>query len=224
MNAPLHLYEEVLLLALSDQKGTVLSGAWSHQAVGAAVLVELLLGERLRLVPSGRKTLVEPIATRPFGDELLDEWQEKIASDPKRRTVVGWVGKVAGTKGLKGRVARGLARRGVLRVEERKILLIFRRQVYPERDPEPERVVRERLREAVLGNAREVDERTTALLAIAKPAGLLRVAFDKRELKARKARIESIVRGDAAGAAVKELVNQAIAAITVAAIVPTMVS
>ena len=201
----LRLYDEVMLLALRDEKGTIETGAWYQQAAGGAVLAELVMEERLKIAPDGKKSVVKVRSRHDVGDELLDEWLDRIAADKVRR-VEHWINKIAGTKDLKGRIARGLARRKILRADEDKVLLLFSRKIYPEMDPEPERELRERLRGAVLSERGEVDARTSVLLALAKGTGLIELVFDKKERKRHERRIEAVIDGDACGAAVRDLV------------------
>ena len=93
------------------------------------------------------------------------------------------------------------------------MLLIFKRKVYPELDPGPERALVERLRDAIFSEMEELDPRTTILVALADKAGVLKNVFDKKELKARKKRIEMIGEGEMAAAAVKEVVQATQAAV-----------
>ena len=51
----LFLHEEVLLLALQDEKGVVAFGSMCEQVVGGAILAELLLQGKVVLEQSGRK-------------------------------------------------------------------------------------------------------------------------------------------------------------------------
>lgn len=220
----LRLHEEVMLLALREDKGTIEMGAWYQQAVGGAVLAELALDERVRLVERGRKEVVKVASDQPLGDPLVDEWLARIAAEEKLRQVGYWVGKVSGTKDLKGRVARGLARRGILRVDEDKVLLVFTRTIYPEVDHEPERELRERLRAAVLEEHGDVDPRTSVLLSLMKGTGLIELVFDRHERKAHKRRIEAIVNGEACGKAARDLVTQMHAVIIAACVVPAISS
>lgn len=223
-NNELTLYEEVMLLALRDEQGTVEMGAWYQQAVGGAVLAELFLAERVRLVRDGKKDLLECVRREPTGAELVDEWLQRIAADEKRRSVQHWVGKISSTKDLKGRIARGLARRGVLRVDEGKVLFLFTREVYPEVDPTPERELRERLRSSVLDPSAQPDARTGLLLSLAKGTGLIGLVFEKKERKHHKARIEAIVNGEACGQAARKLVEATNTAIFVACILPAVIT
>jgi len=218
----LRLYDEIMLLALRDEKGTIETGAWYQQAVGGAVLAELVMEERLKIATDGKKSLVKVRSRHDVGDELLDEWLDLIADDKVRR-VEHWINKIAGTKDLKGRIARGLARRKILRVSEDKVLLIFSRKIYPEMDPEPERALRERLRSAVLSERGDVDARTSVLLALAKGTGLIELVFDKKERKRHERRIEAVIDGDACGAAVRDLVAATKVVMTAVVFTPVII-
>jgi hypothetical protein len=107
-------------------------------------------------------------------------------------------------------------RKGVLREEEDRVLLIFRRTIYPELDPRPEEALVAALREAILGDAAGVDPRTAILASLGWRADLLHGVVDRKELKARKARLEELSRGDAVAGATREAIA-AVQAATIAA-------
>ena len=106
--------------------------------------------------------------------------------------------------------------------DERKILLLFSQQSYPEIDPEPERKVLEDLRHAIFTDTDNLDPHTVVLVSLAHSAGLLPAVFDKKDLKARRDRIERIVNGDALGQATKEAIEAVQAAVMVACILPAI--
>lgn len=214
----LALHEEVLLLALLDKKGTIAMGAHCAFALSGAIAGELLLGERIRLDEAGKKLMVDLIDRSPTGDDVLDEAIERIATAKRRADVRTWVRRLSAMKRLRHRVALRLVDRGILRADEDKVLLLFTRKIYPERDPKPEREIVARLRQAIFTYTSELDARTTLLIALAHPTGLLRVTFDKKKLKARKKRIERIVASSAIGDATREVI-QAVHAAVIAATV-----
>jgi len=221
----LHLYEEILLLALRDEEGTVAWGAMDHFAVGGAILAELLLEKRVCIEePRRNRKLVTLSSPAPTGDDLLDESLERIVGAKRRNRPQTWVSQFANIKQLRHRVAAQLCRRGILKVEEEKILLLFTRRVYPEFNPEPERRLIERLRHAIFTDAERVDPRTIVLMSLASSTGILPVIFDKKDLKARKKRIEQIVNGEVAGKAAKDAIAAMQAAIMVACITPTIIA
>lgn len=218
----LFLHEEVMLLALRDEEGTVASGTMYQYAIGAAVLAELLLNERLTVEQIRKRKLVNLVSSMPLGDPLIDECLEKIGRAKRRAALQTWVSRFAGVKNLKHRVARRLCDRGILRASEDKILLIFTRKIYPEINPEPERELIERLRQAIFTDIEDIDSRTMILVSLAKSVGLLKVVFDKKELKRRKARIERIIKGEITGKAAAEAVQAIQTAILVACITPAI--
>lgn len=218
---PLHLHEEIMLLALRDEEGTVEFGSMYGYALSGAILAELLLAGRIA-AEEGKKKLVNLVSDEPFGEPVIDECLKKIATAKRRAAPQNWVHSFASLKNLHHRIAQGLCDRGILRADEDKVLLIFRRKVYPEINPQPERRLIERLRKAIFSDSARVDPRTTILISLANGANLLRIPFDKKELKKRKRRIEQLTNGELMGKATKQAVEAAQAAVMVACILPAI--
>lgn len=220
----LYLHEEIMLLALRDEEGTIASGTMYQYAIGAAILSELLLNKRIAVEGSRRKKLVNLISSQPLGEPLIDQCLEKISNAKRRASLQTWVSRFAGVKNLKHRVARQLCQRGILRASEDKILLLFTRKIYPEVNPEPERKLIERLRQAIFTDSRDIDPRTVVLVSLANSTGLLKIVFDKKKLKGRKARIEEIINGEITGKAAKEAIQAMQAAVMVCCIMPAIIT
>ena len=224
-SSDLFLHEEIMLLALKDDKGTIEFGANYTHAVAGAVIAELLLNERIRIdQPSKRKKLVVVDNVTPLGDPLIDECLAKIDGAKKPKRIQDWVGKFANIKNLKHRVAEQLSRRGILKVDQDQVLLIFTRKIYPEVDPRPENEIIERMRRAIFTEMGDVDPSTAVLISLASAADLLKYAFEKKKLKERKARIEAIANGDLVGQATKEAIQAMQAAVMVAVMIPAIVA
>lgn len=219
-NHDLHLHEEILLLALRDREGTVASSVFYHHAIAGAVLAELLLRGRLDVEVDRKKKFIRLLDSTPVGDPVIDECLEKVRLAKKRAQAPTWVSRFSAVKNLKHRVARRLCDFGILRAGEDKVLLIFTRKIYPEIDPGPERALRDRLHRAVFTESGDVDARTIVLVSLANASGLLRVTFGKKEVKARKDRIERIVNREVSGRATAEAIQAVQAAILAASIVP----
>lgn len=213
-----------MLLALRDEEGTIASGTMYQYAIGAALLAELLLSKRIEVEPSGKRKLVNLVSPSPLGEPLIDECLEKVSSAKRRAVLQTWVSRFAGVKNLKHRVAQQLCRRGILRADEDKVLLLFTRKIYPEVNPGPERELIGRLRYAIFTDTRDIDPRTVVLLSLANSTGLLKVVFDKKKLKGRKARIKQIVDGEITGKAATEAIQAMQAAIMVAVIMPAIMT
>lgn len=220
----LPLHEEVLLLALRDEEGTTISGAWYQQAIAGALVAELLLAGHLEVRPEGKKEFLFAVGDGPGGGDLLAECWAQVRDAKRPRTARDWVSRLAGTRRLKHRVAAPLVERGILAEDERKLLFLFPQTVYPEADGRPEDAILRRLERAVFSDSAEVDPRTTVLLALADATRLLQRSFGAKALKPRRQRIEAVVNGDLAGAATREAVAAAQTAVMVAAIMPAMIA
>jgi Golgi phosphoprotein 3 len=218
----LYLHEEIMLLALRDREGTVFSGTMYNFAIGGAVLAELLMAKRIDVEVVKKRKYARVLSPSPVGDPLVDECLTKLDEAKRRDQLQTWVSKFANTKNLKHRVAEQLAKRRILRIDEDKVFGIFTRKIYPEVDPQPERELIERLRQAIFGDGAEIDPRTVVLLSLANSADLLKLVFDKKQLKSRKARIEQVVNGELTGEATNEAIQAMQAAVMVACIMPAI--
>ena len=220
----LFLYEEIMLLALKDEEGTIASGTNYQYALAGALLAELLLEEKITVEEKKKKKYAALKNSTPLGDPVIDECLNKVLHSKKKQQLQTWVSRFSGLKNLKHRTARNLVERGILRTDEDKVLLLFTRKIYPEVDPEPERRMIERMRKAIFTEQQDIDPRTVVLISLADSTGLLKVVFDKKELKLRKKHIEQIVNGELTGKATKEAIQAMQAAVFVACIMPAVIA
>ncbi len=104
----------------------------------------------------------------------------------------------------------------ILRADEKKVLWIFSRQIFPEVDHAAEADVVARLEDAIFSDANDVDVRTILLSSLANSADLLSLVFDKKRLKGRKERIKKLADGEVVGKATAEAIQAVQAALAVA--------
>ena len=220
----LHLHEELMLLALHDRKGTVI-GEHTSLGLGGGIAAELLLQERIRVDESRRwRKLVEVRDIHRTEDPILNECLKRVRSAKRRASIQTWISRFSSMKKLHHRIAGQLCERRILRADEQEILLLFRRRIYPEIDPGPEREIIERLRTAIFSDDREVEPRTVVLVSLAHAVGLLNPIFGRRELRPRKQRLKSFAKGDLIGKATADAVAAAQAAIAAAVVMPTIIA
>ena len=227
----LYPHEQLMLLALRDEKGTLESKASMHSfALGGALLAELSIHGRIR-IDDTKKAMVDLADRRPLGEPVLDDCLERVVTAKRRARASTWVQRFANMRRLRHRVAAGLCRQGILRDDEDTVLLFFTRKVYPTIDPRPERELLDKLRDAVLGDARTIDPDVALVVTVGNASGLLAAHFDKATLKRRKDRLEAIAEGDLVGAATKQAVRAAqqaamaaVSAATTAAVVSSATS
>ena len=207
----LRLQEEVLLLSLNDESGTTGGNTAYAPAIGGAIVSELLLAGRIRIVKPRRTHLVEVVDSTPVGDALLDECLEKVALSKRPKSVSSWVSSFSSLGRLKHRVAEGLCELGVLRRDQGKVLLIFNRTTYPTVDPDPERQIIARLRETVADGV-VPDARSLVLLSLTHGCGMLPHVLGKQLVKEKRDWIKELVEGDVVGEVAKQVLHASQAA------------
>lgn len=231
----LHLYEQILLLELDEEKGTTGQDTWAKTEMGGAILAELAMAGVIT-ISDDKKMLVHPATGAPsataaataattaalHGDPILSEALARITSARRAAKASAWVQKFAGIKDLKNTAARQLVAKGVLHEEQGKVLGIFKRTIFPEANPGPEQELRRRLEEAIFTETSEVEAATIVIIALGHATGLLKKIFPQKRLKARSRRIEALVRGNVAGHATREAVEAIQAAIMVSTIIPAV--
>lgn len=210
--APLGLHEELLLLMLRDERGTIAPGTMYQQALAGAILAELVLLSRID-VDEEHARVTDP---SPTGDDVLDECLAKMDASRRARALRDWISRLSGTRELKDKVADHLVALGVLRREKDRVLFVFPRTRYPEVTHGPEGEIVTRLWKAVFGGGEIDNARTAMLLSIAHASDVLRLVFDPRDLKRRRARIEAISNGDLIGPATGQVIRAAQAAVVAA--------
>ncbi|MBT2541277.1 GPP34 family phosphoprotein [Streptomyces sp. ISL-44] len=208
------LAEEIMLLSLDDESGATRQRQAVGWAVAGGILLELVLAERV----SVKGKYLELADDTPTGEELLDGRLRLIGTwlrGRSKRRVTDWLTKDQ-AKAVGAAVER-LRARGIVVVEESKVLGVFPRRRYPEADGAAERALRERLAAAVLTGA-EPDERTAGLVALLHAAKLHRLAFPDLPRGQVNPRMAEIAAGQWAAESVRAAIRDmqvAMAAVTV---------
>ena len=220
LSLPLH--EELLLLMLRDEQGTIAPGAMEAQTLAGALFGELMLRGRIDVLEQGRRTVVSVLDPSPTGDDILDECLGLVSAAKRAHNVQHWIGRFAGVRDLKQRVAGPLVAAGVLALERDRVLFLFPRTRYPEVNHGPEGEIVSRLWQAIFGGGEIDDPRTAVLVSLAHAAGVLPLVFDPRDLKRRRARIDAISSGDLVGPATRQAIQAVQVAVMIACTVPVI--
>lgn len=212
----LSTYQEILLLALCGTRGTPIS-PWVEHAVAGAVLSELIVEGRLTV--ESKKNLVTVQDGSPTGDPIKDLCLARIAEGKRRADVQTWLSRLTSLPNLRRKVAEELVRKKILKLEKSKVLWLFTREAYPEINPAPEKEIRARMHEAIMGETPPTPE-TATLIALSQATGILPRLFDRQTLKSRKKRIDAILKADFTGSAAASAISALTAAIMVCCMVP----
>lgn len=219
MERTLRLHHELLLLALSDDEGTVAFSGMLGLGLGAALFTELLLAERVEIVREGRggkKQFVQLLDKQPFGETVLDHALAQIRDAKRRASPANTVSRLGNVSKLRHSVAAELCDKRVLRETEKQVLLLFKRRVYPTVDGRPEAALIRRVRN-VLSGTKKPDARTAALIGIANVSGPLAAIYSRKERRALKPRLKAIAESSVGSKAASEAIAAAQAAIAAAA-------
>ncbi|MEI2776740.1 MAG: GPP34 family phosphoprotein [Tetrasphaera sp.] len=219
--------EEFLLLSRTEDTGKLRASAQHVRlAVCGALLVELALRERIGVTPHHlpwrERDRITVLLERTTEDRILDTAlieAVKFAGHKPKDVLIRWAGGKVG-KGLADDLMERLVTSGILDHERRVVLGVVPVDVYPERDPQPERAVRQRVDAALLGA--EPSQATAALIALLVATDMLtKVISDETDKKAARRRGKEIAAQAWAGQAVKDAIAQINGAISAAAVVAT---
>ncbi len=199
--------QELLLLALHDEKGSVRWVATSRlpYCLAGALLMELSLMKRLRITTTGPEVLDRT----PTGQPLLDETLRMIDSAQKVKAPYYWVSKLGRRiKSTKSNLLKGLVDQGILNREEHRILGIFPTTRYPSRDDRSRKDITSRVCAVVL-RREHPDPRTTMLISLVYTCALTNSIFDKDERRDARQRLKEIAKPLPITQAIKKAIQRA---------------
>lgn len=197
--------EEILLLALDDKKGTIkpLPTQAMKFALAGALLMELAMLDR---IDTDLQTL-KVIKTEPTGDVLLDEVLRKLQDTQAEQSTSYWLNELAWQEiDLQEQVLGRLVDKGVLKLEDRKILWVFAVRRYPMMDDQEVQEVRSRLQK-VITTGDIPSPRDAVLIGLVNACQLFDQVFEEQELVRLQPRIAELAKLDLIGREVARAVN-----------------
>lgn len=213
--------EDLLLLLTADETGELAApGSDTDMALGGALLIELVLMERVDIAGADERVREGRLVVRdasPTGDGVLDEALATVGhkEGKKPQSVVAALG-----KRTRVQLYDRLTASGLLRTEEGRILGIFPSHRWPAEDAGHEAAIRGSLVTA-LRDGVTTDARTRALvsLLLALKAVHKAVAADSVGLSTREmtASAKRIAEGDWVGKAVRSAIDSMETTIIIAA-------
>lgn len=215
------LAEDLLLLLTDDETGRhLVDGSSLEYALSGALLVDLATAEKIQVSePSGvfKRATVTATDTSPVGDPVLDDALNIVAERP--RAAQDLIPRLA--KDIRPLLLQRLADRGVLRLEEGRILGMFPTTRWPAEDSAHESEVRHGLHQVLVLERPPTPEQASLISLLHAvdrvPQVMTESGIDKRELKRRA---KAIADGEFAGAAVSEAI-QAVMLVVMTAIIAT---
>ncbi|PID28198.1 MAG: hypothetical protein CSB55_05935 [Candidatus Cloacimonadota bacterium] len=145
----IRIAEELLLLALDDEKGVLVPMPFMALDFGlsAALLMEMELKGFLRV--ENEKIIVDDVDT---GDDLTNGAKNRILKSKTPKSPYFWIKEIAlNSSDLKLRTIKSLIDKKILTTQERKILWIIPQRRYPVINDKEEIEVRTRIRQIIYG-------------------------------------------------------------------------
>lgn len=218
--------EDLLLLLTDDVTGKpTVDGQRLTYALAGAVLVELVLADRLAPTDAGRwgsGSRVAVVSQTPLGDPLLDESLQRVTA--RKQPVAAQALLTTIGKGLADSLRTRLTERGILRAAEGRTLGIFPTRVWPAADSRHEAQLRTALWEVVV-RGRDPQPREACLVSLLHALDQVPKQFRADGVTSRQlqVRAKAIAEGNIGGDAVRRAVDAANAAV-VAVIAATTVA
>ena len=185
----LNLIDELLLLALDDEKGTFISDSFSFAyGISGAIMLELILENRIEV----RNQKVSVKDKNTTGEKILDEYLALIIQSKKERAVKEWV-QLFGEKAdrvIKETIEK-LIEKGILTKKKEKFLWVFSINNYPAQNSELENILRDRLHDIIM-NDKKPKLKEIMLLSLIDSCDLSREVFGKEKSVAYKGKIKAI--------------------------------
>ncbi|MCL4473614.1 MAG: GPP34 family phosphoprotein [Actinobacteria bacterium] len=199
--------EELILLALDDEKGTAGSSATTKERITygltTAIIMELLLAARIKVkrpphkflvirFPHGKITVADPTLT---GDEIADDALKRIQQHEKVKGPFYWIDKlgpvtVAEHSGLIDWSSKGsrflsrLATQGVILKMEHKTMGLISSPRFKLMDPTVRQQLRERIDQSLFQQA-QADRRQVMLISLLRACQVLDCLYPDRNRRHR---------------------------------------
>lgn len=215
----LTLAEQLLLLSLHDEKGSVLASASRALPYGlaGATILDLYFQERITF----KDTHVHVVDQTPTGNALLDEVLAFLDNATTMHNVKYWIKRMPRKiKGITDRLAESLVAKHILAEEEYQFLWVINYQRYPTQDGRPAAALRHTLR-AIIMNDQPPTEAEMSLLSLMKACGVLYEIVSRDERKIANQKVAMITEGEAVGTAISTIVREVNAAIMAAIVAST---
>ncbi len=220
MTAPnkLTLAEELVLIALDDESGSLLSlPPFSLEvAMAASLLMEL---ERAGRIDSDEQK-VFVISPKPTGKAILDEPLEEIVAESRQLPTSAWLRRLAAPGPvLRERVIAGLVDHGVLQSVEKRLLWVFKTRVYPPTSGIEEREVKSRVM-TLLNNDEIPETRDALLIGLLRATGIMYRLLSSTERERLRDRIDQIANLEEINRALSATVSELLIELTSASFHP----
>ncbi len=214
----LSISEELLILCISNDKGSITNSAKSVLPYGlaGAALADLTLISKIQIKDD--RLLLSGLI--PTGEALSDEIMTALSNEKKPRKLKHWVDNLGHKHNIKS-VAKRLVERNVIRIEQKHYLWVIPYELYPQQDASAKYWIKQHLRSIVLAGEK-AESADIALLGLLKACRLLSLVFTHDEFKAAEKQVSELTKGEVFGEAVSKVLTDN-ELVTVVSVIPGVI-
>lgn len=187
----LSLSEELLLLAVHDEKGSVIlsTTALLPYGIASTILLDLKYHKKIEFVDEKLNLL----SFSPTGVDFLDDMLIIIKNEEKSHKIRWWIRKLANSySSVRKMIFNHLVEAGILQRESHNFLFMVDFFRYPTLNPVPELETRDKIHKSVLMGIAP-DEKLSALISLMYFCGLVKEVFPSDLRKTAKKNILQII-------------------------------
>ncbi len=202
----LTLVEEILLLLLDDEKGTLppVPQLTLHFVLAGGVLMELAINNRIDC----HIDTLEIIDSKPLNNPILDPYLQRICNEPEHKDVKFWINAIADDgAAIVDLGFQRLVERGVLGESEKRFLWVMKTRSYPMIDGTVEREVKLRIMN-ILYSEEIPDQRDVVIFCLMDACDMFRTLLGPVELSRMRPRISDVSKLDLIGQATTKLIRE----------------
>ncbi len=201
----LNIPQELYLLAVNETKGDLQPTNYRsfRVALSGAILMNLALENRI-------DTDIEKIIIdkkEPTGNELLDIVFNELLLNNTGQNIKYWIERlVEKSEGFNSIILNSLIKKGILKIENKKILWIFSARKYPVADDSEVKEVKSRIRELIFSD--EIpDVQDIIIVSMIFYSGMLDLILTDDEIDRHINRIEQIAKMDLIGQSISSAIE-----------------
>ncbi len=198
--------EEILLLTLDDESGkfAYADSTELRYALAGAVLMDLAL--RSKIDTDLKKLFV--VDKTPTGEKILDRYLGDISAADQDFSIRHWVTEIAKNgDDIKDKALNMLVGKGILRIQEKKILWMIETRRYPVIDDTEEKEVKRRILDLLLSDEIPTP-RDVVLVSLVDACKLFPKILSSHEAERLAPRIEQIKRLDLIGQTLSQVLER----------------
>ncbi|MFP4546613.1 MAG: GOLPH3/VPS74 family protein [Fidelibacterota bacterium] len=201
----LALHEKFVLLTINDEKGTIAYG-YSKSYGFAGILLMELYNRNLVEIKDKKISFTDKTTDSSILNDAL-----KILKERKKPPKINQAIHLLSQKMHKhfDRVIERLVEKDILKIADKKVLWLFNVKYYPTQNPEPENLVKSKIKSIVLYGDHP-DPESLCLISLIHVLDLYKEVFSKEEKKKAKKKVKEIVKEQKIAGDIQNIIQQEI--------------